>query len=300
MNTAEAKKLLETALLCAHEPLSINEMRKLYGDEGGNGIGADTIKQMLLELRSDWSDRGIEVVSLSTGWRFQSRPEMKMYLERLNPEKPPKYTRATLETLAIIAYRQPVTRGDIEEIRGVTVNSQTLKLLEDRGWIEAIGHRDVPGRPGLFATTKQFLDDLGLAALDQLPPLQQVAKGDASGTLLELQALEAELTANSDQTAIDFAEDVDAVQVQIVGSEKQEEVLMEETIEAAVEAKMEETIEAAVEAKMEAVIADGDPVESESIVETVAVPATAEVHHPDPASDVATGQQNHEMNNESV
>ncbi|HSY29444.1 MAG TPA: SMC-Scp complex subunit ScpB, partial [Burkholderiaceae bacterium] len=219
---------------------------------------------------------------------FQSRPEMKMYLERLNPEKPPKYTRATLETLAIIAYRQPVTRGDIEEIRGVTVNSQTLKLLEDRGWIEAIGHRDVPGRPGLFATTKQFLDDLGLAALDQLPPLQQVAKGDASGTLLELQALEAELTANSDQTAIDFAEDVDAVQVQIVGSEKQEEVLMEETIEAAVEAKME------------AVIADGDPVESESIVETVAVPATAEVHHPDPASDVATGQQNHEMNNESV
>ena len=288
MNTAEAKKVLETALLCAHEPLSINEMRKLYGDEGGNGVGADTIKQMLLELRSDWSDRGIEVVSLSTGWRFQSRPEMKMYLERLNPEKPPKYTRATLETLAIIAYRQPVTRGDIEEIRGVTVNSQTLKLLEDRGWIEAIGHRDVPGRPGLFATTKQFLDDLGLAALDQLPPLQQVAKGDASGTLLELQALEAELTANSDQTAIDFAEDVDAVQVQIVGSEKQEEVLMEETIEAAVEAKME------------AVIADGDPVESESIVETVAVPATAEVHHPDPASDVATGQQNHEMNNESV
>lgn len=194
MNTAEAKKVLETALLCAHEPLTINEMRKLYADDGSNGVGADTIKEMLLELRKDWSDKGIEVVGLSTGWRFQSRPEMKVYLERLNPEKPPKYTRATLETLAIIAYRQPVTRGDIEEIRGVTVNAQTIKLLEDRGWIEGIGHRDVPGRPALFATTKQFLDDLGLSSLEQLPPLQQVAKGDASGTL-ELQALEQELNA---------------------------------------------------------------------------------------------------------
>jgi len=224
---------------------------------------------------------------------------MKMYLERLNPEKPPKYTRATLETLAIIAYRQPVTRGDIEEIRGVTVNSQTIKLLEDRGWIEAIGHRDVPGRPGLFATTKQFLDDLGLSALDQLPPLQQVAKGDASGTLLELRALEAELTANSDQTAIDFAESADAVQVQIASSEQQEEVMTEEVLEEE-SIEVAETTETAVEAKMEAVIADGDPVEPEIIVETVAVIATAEVRHPDPASDDATGQQNHEMNNESV
>src|SRR5690606_19350557 len=127
-------------------------------------------------------------------WRFQSRPEMKIYLERLNPEKPPKYSRATLETLAIIAYRQPVTRGDIEEIRGVTVNSQTIKMLEDRGWIESIGHRDVPGRPSLFATTKQFLDDLGLTSLDQLPPLQDVERGDMQGdTLLEIQGLEAEL-----------------------------------------------------------------------------------------------------------
>lgn len=168
MNTIEAKKVLETALLCAHEPLSINDMKKLYADsdEDRGDVGADTIKLMLEELRGDWSDRGIEMVSLSTGWRFQSRPEMKMYLERLNPEKPPKYSRATLETLAIIAYRQPVTRGDIEEIRGVTVNSQTIKMLEDRGWIEAIGHRDVPGRPGLFATTKQFLDDLGLTFLE--------------------------------------------------------------------------------------------------------------------------------------
>jgi segregation and condensation protein B len=207
MNTAEAKKVLETALLCAHEPLSINDMKKLYVEAGETGgeVGADTIRQMLEELRRDWSDKGIEVVSLSTGWRFQSRPEMKMYLERLNPEKPPKYTRATLETLAIIAYRQPVTRGDIEEIRGVTVNSQTIKMLEDRGWIESIGHRDVPGRPALFATTKQFLDDLGLSSLDQLPPLQQVAKNDMqSGTLLEMQALEADLQANLDRTATDF------------------------------------------------------------------------------------------------
>lgn len=209
MNIAEAKKVLETALLCAHEPLSINDMKKLYVESGEatdeGQIDAEAIRQMLDELRTDWADKGIEVVSLSTGWRFQSRPEMKMYLERLNPEKPPKYTRATLETLAIIAYRQPVTRGDIEEIRGVTVNSQTIKMLEDRGWIEGIGHRDVPGRPALFATTKQFLDDLGLTSLDQLPPLQQVDKNDMQGdTLLEIQGLEVELAAHLDQESIDF------------------------------------------------------------------------------------------------
>ncbi|MEC5215467.1 segregation and condensation protein B [Actimicrobium sp. GrIS 1.19] len=208
MNTAEAKKVLETALLCAHEPLSINDMKKLYVDQDGRGeeVGADTIRAMLEQLRVDWADRGIEVVALSTGWRFQSRPEMKMYLARLNPEKPPKYSRATLETLAIIAYRQPVTRGDIEEIRGVTVNSQTIKMLEDRSWVESIGHRDVPGRPALLATTRQFLDDLGLSSLDQLPPLQQTAKGAMQeGFLEQLQALETELPINLDQGAIDFA-----------------------------------------------------------------------------------------------
>jgi segregation and condensation protein B len=202
MITAEAKKVLETALLCAHEPLSINDLKKLYLAHGDaeEEIGADAIKQMLGELREDWNDKGIELVCLSTGWRFQSRPEMKAYLDRLNPEKPPKYSRATLETLAIIAYRQPVTRGDIEEIRGVTVNSQTIKMLEDRGWIESIGHRDVPGRPSLFATTKQFLDDLGLTSLDQLPPLQQVAAGELQeGSLLEIQALEASLQENLEQ-----------------------------------------------------------------------------------------------------
>lgn len=194
MNIAEAKKVLETALLCTHEPLSINDLKKLYVDpesEEGSDINAEMIRQMLDELRTEWADKGVEVVSLSTGWRFQSRKEMKVYLERLNPEKPPKYTRATLETLAIIAYRQPVTRGDIEEIRGVAVNTQTIRMLEDRGWIESIGHRDVPGRPALFATTRKFLDDLGLSSLEELPPLQQVSgEAAAQGALLELQALE--------------------------------------------------------------------------------------------------------------
>ncbi|MDO8701941.1 MAG: SMC-Scp complex subunit ScpB [Undibacterium sp.] len=178
MNTAEAKRVLETALLCAHDPLTVNMMKKLFqdGDEQIDVVGADTIKAMLEDLRSDWADKGIELVGLSTGWRFQSRPEMRAFIDRLNPEKPPKYSRATLETLAIIAYRQPVTRGDIEEIRGVTVASQMIKTLEERGWIETVGHRDVPGRPSLFATTKQFLADLGLSSLDQLPPLQQIGK----------------------------------------------------------------------------------------------------------------------------
>jgi segregation and condensation protein B len=153
-------------------------------------VGADTIKILLEELRQDWQDRGIEIVSLASGWRFQSRPEMKPYLDRITPEKPPKYSRATLETLAIIAYRQPVTRGDIEEIRGVAVNSQTVKMLEDRGWIDVLGHREVPGRPALLGTTRQFLDDLGLASLSQLPPLQQM--GDA-GDSRSLAALEAAL-----------------------------------------------------------------------------------------------------------
>ncbi|MFA9217530.1 MAG: SMC-Scp complex subunit ScpB [Sphingomonadaceae bacterium] len=200
MDTAEAKRVLETALLCAHEPLSIHSLKKLYvelDDQGrprGSGVGADTIKELLEQLRLDWSGRGIEVVSLSTGWRFQSRPEMKQYLDRLNPEKPPKYSRATLETLAIIAYRQPVTRGDIEEIRGVAVNSQTIKMLEDRGWVDAIGYRDVVGRPALLGTTKQFLDDLGLNSLAQLPPLQTLSEMQSGGP--DMEALEAALQEN--------------------------------------------------------------------------------------------------------
>ena len=210
MNITEAKKVLETALLCAQEPLSINDLKKLFVDTALDGevdeISAETLCTMLEALRIDWEDRGIEVVCLSTGWRFQSRPEMKKYLDRLNPEKPPKYSRATLETLAIIAYRQPVTRGDIEEIRGVTVNSQTIKMLEERNWIEAIGHRDVPGRPALFATTRQFLDDLGLTSLDQLPPLEQSAKGALQEELLhQIQSLKDGAVDETQQSAIDFS-----------------------------------------------------------------------------------------------
>src|SRR3954451_12897853 len=175
MTTADAKRVLEIALICTSQPLQVRELRVLFNDE----LGADTIRALLDELQDDWAQRGVELVCVATGWRFQSRPEMREYLDRLHPEKPPKYTRATLETLAIIAYRQPVTRGDMEEIRGVTINTQILKQLEDRGWIEVIGHREAPGRPALFATTRQFLDDLGLVSLDQLPmlesPTQQAA-----------------------------------------------------------------------------------------------------------------------------
>jgi segregation and condensation protein B len=168
MNTQDAKRVLETALICANQPLPLRALRNLFDDQ----IGPDTLRSMLDELVRDWEGRGVELVSIASGWRFQSRPELREFLDRLHPEKPPKYSRAVLETLAIIAYRQPVTRGDIEDIRGVMVGSQIVKQLEDRGWIEAIGHRDAPGRPSLFATTRQFLDDLGLASLDQLPALE--------------------------------------------------------------------------------------------------------------------------------
>jgi segregation and condensation protein B len=172
MNTAAAKRVLETALICAQQPLMLRDLRVLFDDE----LGADTVKQLLLELQLEWSGRGVELVAVATGWRFQSRPEMRLYLDRLHPEKPPRYSRATLETLAIIAYRQPVTRGDIEDIRGVTVNSLIIKQLEDRGWVEVIGHRESVGRPALLATTRQFLDDLGLASLELLPLLDTLAQ----------------------------------------------------------------------------------------------------------------------------
>lgn len=168
MNSTEARRILETALICAQQPMPLRDFRVLFDDQ----IGPDTLKTLLAELQDEWAQRGVELVQVASGWRFQSRPEMREYLDRLHPEKPPKYTRATLETLAIIAYRQPVTRGDIEDIRGVTVNSQLIKQLEDRGWVEVIGHRETVGRPGLYATTRQFLDDLGLESLDQLPVLE--------------------------------------------------------------------------------------------------------------------------------
>ena len=167
MNTQDAKRVLETALLCAPQPLTLPEMRALFADE----LGPDTLKSLLEEIGADWQGRGVELVALAQGWRFQSRPELQPFLDRLHSERPPKYSRAVMETLAIIAYRQPVTRGDIEDIRGVTVSAPVIKQLEDRGWIEAIGYREAPGRPALFATTRRFLDDLGLQSLDQLPSL---------------------------------------------------------------------------------------------------------------------------------
>lgn len=167
MNTVDGKRVLETALICAQQPLPLREMGVLF-----NGtLNLDSIKLLLEDLQNDWSDRGVELVQIATGWRFQSRPQMREYLDRLHPEKPPRYTRATLETLAIIAYRQPVTRGDMEDIRGVTINSLILKQLEDRGWVDVIGHRETVGRPALYATTKQFLDDLGVGSLNELPPM---------------------------------------------------------------------------------------------------------------------------------
>jgi segregation and condensation protein B len=185
MDTRDAKRVLETALICAQQPMPLREMRALFDGV----LGADTLRTLLDELVRDWSGRGVELVSVATGWRFQSRPEMRVFLDRLHPEKPPRYSRAVLETLAIIAYRQPVTRGDIEEIRGVTVSTQIVKQLEDRGWIDVIGYREAPGRPALYATTRQFLDDLGLKSLDQLPAMASTpaaAAGAALGGAVEL------------------------------------------------------------------------------------------------------------------
>ena len=176
MNTTDARRILETALICAQQPLTLRELGVLFNGE----LAADSIKLVLGELQDQWSGRGAELVHVASGWRFQSRPEMREYLDRLTPEKPPRYSRATLETLAIIAYRQPVTRGDMEDIRGVTINSLLLRQLEDRGWVEVIGHRETVGRPALYATTRQFLDDLGVDSLAGLPPMNdtpaQIAK----------------------------------------------------------------------------------------------------------------------------
>ena len=168
MNPEQLKLVLETALLCASEPMTINDLRRLFVEE----VPAEDIKNVLIEIQADWSEKGMELIELATGWRFQSRLSMREFLDRLTPEKPPKYSRAVMETLAIIAYRQPVTRGEIEEIRGVTVSSNVIKQLEDRGWIEVVGHKETVGRPGLYATTRDFLDDLSLTTLQDLPVLE--------------------------------------------------------------------------------------------------------------------------------
>ncbi len=208
MNTTDAKRVLETALICAQQPLPLREMGVLF-----NGVlTADSLKLLLEDLQNDWSGRGVELVHVATGWRFQSRPQMREYLDRLHPEKPPRYSRATLETLAIIAYRQPVTRGDMEDIRGVTINSMILKQLEDRGWVEVIGHRETVGRPALYATTRQFLDDLGVESLDQLPAmdstpaqvamLEQIEFGLAESARPPTAELPASLEAADSETAV--------------------------------------------------------------------------------------------------
>ena len=185
MNTQDAKRVLETALICAQQPLTLRELRTLFAD----GVGPDTLRSLLDELVRDWDGRGVELVAVASGWRFQSRPELREYLDRLHPEKPQRYSRAVMETLAIIAYRQPVTRGDIEDIRGVVVSTQIVKQLEDRGWIEVIGYREAPGRPALYATTRQFLDDLGLSNLEQLPLLSAGGEpGPELGQLLQAQS----------------------------------------------------------------------------------------------------------------
>jgi segregation and condensation protein B len=168
----EMKRILEAGLLAAQEPVTPLELKRLFDQE----VGVDTLRKLLDELREEWSGRSVELVSVASGWRFQTRPEFQPYVERLFPEKAPRYSRAVMETLAIIAYRQPVTRGDIEDIRGVTVTTQIIQALENRGWIDAVGHRETPGRPALYATTRAFLDDLGLRSLQELPPLEEIAK----------------------------------------------------------------------------------------------------------------------------
>jgi len=172
LNPTEAKRVMEGALLATPEPLSLGALRRLFDED----IGADTLRRLLQELREEWSGRAVELVHLASGWRFQTRPEFQTYVERLQPEKPPRYSRAVMETLAIVAYRQPVTRGDVEDIRGVAVSPQVIKTLEARGWIDVVGQRETPGRPALYATTKTFLDDLGLRSLEELPPLGEIAQ----------------------------------------------------------------------------------------------------------------------------
>lgn len=171
-NPSEAKRIIEAALLSSQEPLSLLDLKRLFEDE----IGPDTLRRLLDELRDAWTERAVELVNTASGWRFQTRPEFQPFVERLNPDKRPRYSRAVMETLSIIAYRQPVTRGDVEDIRGVAVSAQIIQTLESRGWIDVVGHRDTPGRPALYATTKSFLDDLGLRSLQELPPLEEIAR----------------------------------------------------------------------------------------------------------------------------
>ena len=171
-NPSEAKQLIEAAIFASTEPVSVQELKRIFG----NDIGIDVIRKLVEELREDWNGRSLELVSVATGWRFQTTASFRPFIDKLQPEKQPRYSRAVMETLAIIAYRQPVTRGDVEDIRGVVVTTQIIQTLEARGWIDVVGHRDTPGQPALYATTKTFLDDLGLRSLQELPPLDEIAR----------------------------------------------------------------------------------------------------------------------------
>jgi len=229
------KRVIETALLCAQEPLSPADLTRLFVEE----ISTTEIKAVLDAIQAEWQDKGMELVNIATGWRFQSRLSMREYLDRLTPEKPPKYSRAVMETLAIIAYRQPVTRGEIEEIRGVAVSSNVMKQLEDRGWVEVIGHKETVGRPGLYATTKQFLDDLSLTNLQSLPILEDAAPMAAAAQLGQA-VMEFDPSATVETVVIEETEEVLVIETtEVITEELGEEVEQAEEIEQTEEATPE-------------------------------------------------------------
>ena len=232
------KRVIETALLCAQEPLTVADLSRLFIED----ITTADIDEALVEIQRTWDDRGMELVHIATGWRFQSRLSMREYLDRLTPEKPPKYSRAVMETLAIIAYRQPVTRGEIEEIRGVAVSSNVMKQLEDRGWVEVIGHKETIGRPGLYATTKQFLDDLSLTNLQSLPILEDAAPMAAAEQLGQA-VMEFDPSANVETVIIDADAqeigDVEEAVLEVIS----EELVIEEIEEIIIEVTEEVTPE---------------------------------------------------------
>ena len=288
MNTQEAMRILETALICAQQPLTIKDLRSLFADE----IGADSLRMLLDDLADDWSDRGVELVAIASGWRFQSRPELREYLDRMHPEKPQRYSRAVMETLAIIAYRQPVTRGDIEDIRGVVVSTQIVKQLEDRNWIEVVGHREAPGRPALYATTQQFLDDLGMSSLSQLPALE--AAGEPGAALVEAlegqgSLLEAGAPADGDETTVvaDTGEvPVTDAEAELVEQAEQAEQIEIENMATAAPQGADEAIEPPEGQAVQ--VDEGVPGDAAAVVtEVAAVPAEQEAlvpqqaQHPD-------------------
>ena len=260
MNTAEAKRVLETALICANAPLPLGEMKALFD----GALGADTLRRVLDELVNDWQERGVELVALASGWRFQSRPELRLFLDRLHPEKPPKYSRAAMETLAIVAYRQPVTRGDIEDIRGVTVSSQIVKQLEERGWIDAIGYREAPGRPALYATTRQFLDDLGMASLDQLPPIDGAQAAARPADALAALSEASDLLANDEQGSL------------LLETELAPDIPIEGDVAVTVAVEVEVKVEAEVAAEVAAESPPEHPSDTEIAPEDGASPAAVE------------------------